>query len=44
MKKKLEASKARIKCLSEEKAAQISAALVKSKHDDELVEALLVRH
>ncbi|XP_051944484.1 coiled-coil domain-containing protein 13-like [Hippocampus zosterae] len=41
MKKKLEASRARIKCLSEEKAAQISAALVKSKHDDELVEALL---
>ncbi|XP_057712495.1 coiled-coil domain-containing protein 13-like [Corythoichthys intestinalis] len=41
VKKRLEASKARIKCLSEEKAAQISAALVKSKHDDELVEALL---
>ncbi|XP_037131677.1 coiled-coil domain-containing protein 13-like [Syngnathus acus] len=41
MKKKLEASKARIKCLTEEKAAQISAALIKSKHDDELVEALL---
>ncbi|XP_061696152.1 coiled-coil domain-containing protein 13-like isoform X2 [Syngnathoides biaculeatus] len=40
-KKKLEASKARIKCLSEEKAAQISAALIKSKHDDELVQALL---
>ncbi|XP_077471043.1 coiled-coil domain-containing protein 13-like isoform X2 [Stigmatopora argus] len=41
VKKKLEASKARIKVLSEEKSAQISAALVKSKHDDELVEALL---
>ncbi|XP_061550173.1 coiled-coil domain-containing protein 13-like isoform X2 [Phycodurus eques] len=41
IKKKLEASKARIKCLSEEKAAQISAALIKSKHDDELVQALL---
>ncbi|XP_077415029.1 coiled-coil domain-containing protein 13-like isoform X2 [Vanacampus margaritifer] len=41
VKKKLEGCKARIKCLSEEKAAQISAALIKSKHDDELVEALL---
>ncbi|XP_077374814.1 coiled-coil domain-containing protein 13-like [Festucalex cinctus] len=41
VKKKLEGCKARIKCLSEEKAAQISAALMKSKHDDELVEALL---
>nr|XP_057924629.1 coiled-coil domain-containing protein 13-like isoform X2 [Doryrhamphus excisus] len=41
VKKKLEASKARNKCLSDEKAAQISALRVKSKHDDELVDVLL---
>ncbi|XP_061878451.1 coiled-coil domain-containing protein 13 isoform X2 [Entelurus aequoreus] len=41
VKKKLEASKARNKCLSEEKTAQICALKLKSKHDNELVEVLL---
>ncbi|XP_061776515.1 coiled-coil domain-containing protein 13 isoform X3 [Nerophis ophidion] len=44
VKKELEASKARNKCLSAEAKtlkAQISALLVKSKHDDELVDAML---
>lgn len=46
VKKKLEASKARNKYLSTENKtlkSQISDLLVKSKHDDELVDALLVR-
>lgn len=45
MKKKLDASKARNKYLSTEiktLKSQISDLLVKSKHDDELVDALLV--
>lgn len=45
MKKKLEASKARSKVLSTEIKAlksQISTLLDKGKHDDELVDALLV--
>lgn len=47
MKKKLEASKARNKSLSTEMKTlkvQISTLLEKGKHDDELVDALLVRH
>lgn len=46
VKKKLEASKARNKSLSSETKtlkAQISTLLEKGKHDDELVDALLVR-
>lgn len=46
VKKRLEASKARNKYLSTENKtlkSQISDLLVKSKHDDELVDALLVR-
>lgn len=46
VRKKLEASKARNKYLSTENKtlkSQISDLLVKSKHDDELVDALLVR-
>lgn len=46
VKKRLEASKARSKYLSTENKtlkSQISDLLVKSKHDDELVDALLVR-
>lgn len=45
VKKKLDASKARNKYLSTEiktLKSQISDLLVKSKHDDELVDALLV--
>lgn len=47
VKKKLEASKARNKSLSTEiktLKVQISTLLEKGKHDDELVDALLVRH
>lgn len=47
VKKKLEASKVRNKCLSTEMKSlkvRISTLLVKDKHDNELVEALLVRH
>lgn len=47
MKKKLEASKARNKSLSCEikiLKGQISTLLEKGKHDDELVDALLVSH
>lgn len=46
VKKKLEASKARNKSLSTETKTlkvQISTLLEKGKHDDELVDALLVR-
>lgn len=46
VKKKLEASKARNKSLSTEMKTlkvQISTLLEKGKHDDELVDALLVR-
>lgn len=46
VKKKLEASKARNKSLSAEMKTlkvQISTLLEKGKHDDELVDALLVR-
>lgn len=46
MKKKLEASKARNKSLSAELKTlkvQITALLEKGKHDDELVDVLLVR-
>lgn len=46
VKKKLEASKARNKILSTEMKTlkvQISTLLEKGKHDDELVDALLVR-
>ena len=46
VKKKLEASKARNKSLSTEMKSlkvQISTLLEKGKHDDELVDALLVR-
>lgn len=46
VKRRLEASKARNKYLSTENKtlkSQISDLLVKSKHDDELVDALLVR-
>lgn len=47
VKKKLEASKARSKSLSVEMKTlkvQISTLMEKGKHDDELVDALLVRH
>lgn len=47
VKKKLEASKARNKSLSTEMKSlkvRISTLLVKDKHDNELVDALLVRH
>lgn len=47
VKKKLEASKARNKSLSTEIKSlkfQVTTLLEKTKHDDELVDALLVRH